>query len=53
MMITRRIVLGIALAVGLIGWSPSPGVAADKVSFALDWLFYGKHAGFFAAQEKG
>ena len=40
--------LGIALALFIAGAS-----AADKATFALDWVIYGKHAGFFAALDQG
>ena len=30
-----------------------PAQAADKATFILDWIFYGNHVGFVAADEKG
>lgn len=53
MRIDKRIVAIIPLVAALLFLSPSPGATADKVIFALDWLIYGKHAGFYVAQEKG
>lgn len=35
------------------GKAVSQAEAADKVKFAIDWIFYGKHAGFYPAIEKG
>ncbi len=51
--IDKRIGAIIPLAVALFFSNPSPGLSADKVNFALDWLIYGKHAGFYVAKEKG
>jgi NitT/TauT family transport system substrate-binding protein len=36
------------LAVGL-----APKARAEKVTFLLDWIIYGKHAPFFVAKDKG
>jgi NitT/TauT family transport system substrate-binding protein len=38
-----------AVAVGLV----APGLAADGVSFRLDWKIYGTHAPFFIGEKKG
>lgn len=40
------LMLGMGLALG-------PASAADKVSFALDWIVNGTHAGYFVAKSKG
>ncbi|MBI2880866.1 MAG: ABC transporter substrate-binding protein [Candidatus Tectomicrobia bacterium] len=40
-------------AAALITWWISPSMAADPVRFALDWVPYGKHAGFFSGVERG
>jgi NitT/TauT family transport system substrate-binding protein len=39
--------------VALMGVQVAPSVAADPVRFALDWVPYGKHSGFFAAVDRG
>lgn len=44
----RRIVLGLAAALAAL-----PVAGQEAVSFALDWVVNGTHAGYFIAQEKG
>ncbi|MDP6086755.1 MAG: ABC transporter substrate-binding protein [Nitrospinota bacterium] len=47
---------GMLLRVGLVlglAFSAVPARAADKVTFAADWILYGKHAPFVLAIEKG
>ncbi|MFQ5911882.1 MAG: ABC transporter substrate-binding protein [Nitrospinota bacterium] len=52
----RRVAMGLlaALAVWAIaGFFVRPAWAADKIKVTLDWVIYGKHAGFFAGIDKG
>lgn len=35
------------------GFLASPASAVDKATVTLDWIFYGKHAGFFAGIDTG
>lgn len=51
--ISRCIMTVILLVANLLLLSPSSGATADKVIFALDWIIYGKHAGFYVAEDKG
>lgn len=44
----RRIVLGLAAALAAL-----PVAGQEAVSFALDWVVNGTHAGYFIGQEKG
>lgn len=44
----RRIVLGLAATL-----APLPAAGQEAVSFALDWVVNGTHAGYFIAQDKG
>lgn len=53
MRISRCIMTVILLVTNLLLLSPSSGATADKVIFALDWIIYGKHAGFYVAEDKG
>lgn len=51
MKITNRFAL---LAIAFAGIAAAtPSAAADKVSFALNWLPYGLHLGVYAAEAKG
>ncbi len=36
-----------------VGSMTSPAFAVDKIRLNLDWVIYGKHAGFFAGIDKG
>jgi NitT/TauT family transport system substrate-binding protein len=49
---SRRAVLGLAAAIA-ISLPAARARAADDVSFAMDWIINGAHAGYFAAVEKG
>ncbi|MFQ5913876.1 MAG: ABC transporter substrate-binding protein [Nitrospinota bacterium] len=44
--------IAVAFALALLWFGAAPA-AAEKVTFALDWVPYGKHAGWYAALEKG
>jgi NitT/TauT family transport system substrate-binding protein len=41
-------ILGLAML-----WAAPTAVRAEKITFNLDWVPYGKHSGFYAAVEKG
>ncbi len=43
---TTLLILGLTV-------SAMPAAAADKVTFAVDWILYGKHAPFVAAIQRG
>ena len=40
-------------AASIVALTMFPVVAAESVSFALDWVVNGTHAGYFVAKEKG
>jgi NitT/TauT family transport system substrate-binding protein len=56
-MAIRSNVAAVMVAIGVLGstWSATSVVAqtAEKVSFALDWIVYGKHVMFYPALEQG
>src|SRR4051812_18961109 len=48
-LLTQAAGAGVALAAG----SRLAHAAADKITFQLDWIAYGRHAPFYVALEKG
>ncbi|MDP7386244.1 MAG: ABC transporter substrate-binding protein [Nitrospinota bacterium] len=48
----RMVKMAVAFAMALL-WMGSAPAAAEKITFALDWVPYGKHSGWYAALEKG
>jgi NitT/TauT family transport system substrate-binding protein len=42
-----------AIVAALMGFTAPSTMAADPVRFALDWVPYGKHSGFFSGRERG
>ncbi|MFQ5915350.1 MAG: ABC transporter substrate-binding protein [Nitrospinota bacterium] len=46
-------VTALFLVLGLWGVGPRAAVAAEKVTFILDWIPYGSHTGFFTSLNKG
>jgi NitT/TauT family transport system substrate-binding protein len=51
--IHRFLTVGIAIAAVLFCFNLGPAKAAEKVTFALDWVPIGKHAGFTGALSEG
>ena len=48
----RKLIIGFTACLFLLGGLASQA-GAEKTTFLLDWVIYGKHAPFFIAQDKG
>jgi len=49
----KRTGIAVLGAASIAAMTAFPAVAADSVSFALDWVVNGTHAGYFVAKERG